>query len=145
MIRVADLVDVPRMLELLREMHGESRFAEFDFDERKVTLLLSSLILKGKAIVLVAGKPVCGLILGIVQETWFGKDLSAFEIVFYVEREKRGGRYALELLEGYKQAAAALGARETKVSEEAGINPEKVESFYSKLGFSKLGTAFLLG
>lgn len=143
-MRAAGFPDLLPILEILRTMHEESRLARFPRDEGKVSQFVIDLLMNPDGIVLVTGEPICGVFLGVAQELWFSRAKTAFEVIFYVLPEHRGGRHAVKLINGYKARARELGAQEIKISEEAGINPDLVERFYSKMGFSKLGTAYLL-
>ena len=143
-MRPAVIIDVPQILLLLTRMHGESRWARFELDTDKMAKFIVDMIINPAAIVLVAGEPPHGVLIGLVQELWFSQDKTAFEVTFYVAPEKRGSRAAMKLLQGYKEAAIERGAKEVKISEEAGIAPEQVEHFYAHMGFIKLGTAFLM-
>lgn len=144
-MRYATLKDTPNILNILCAMHREARVSVFDLDLNKLTNFLHWLITEPSGIALVDGEPICGVVLGVVQEMWFGKDKEAFNLPLYVLAEHRGGPYATRLVEGYKKRAIELGAHPAAVTwvNNSGIAVEQTNRFISRMGFLPVGEYFV--
>ena len=144
-MRQARSEDTPRILVVLVTMPAEARVREFDLDLSKLDRFIRWLIASPAGIVLVSGDPICAVLMGVVQEMWFGRDKEAFNLPLYVLPENRGGPHAVRLVAAYKERAAALGAKDIQLCITSGIAPEKTNGLVQRLGFTPIGGYFAAG
>lgn len=147
MIRDAKKTDVEAIVELAKVMHGESKFAVYDFDPIKLGDLISALCESKSGIVLVAEVEgqVAGAFVGYVTTHFFGNDKVSGDYGTFVLPEHRGGFLGAELILEYVKQAKARGAAEVTIANSTGYQPEKVAALFKKLGFSQHGFVFSMG
>ena len=144
MIRDAAHEDIPSMLAMGREMHAESVFARFSYDEAKVGELIGTLIDLDSGIALVselAGELQGGFI-GAVYPHWFGTDLQATDYALFLGATHRNGRIAARLIKAYIDHATEKGAKQIMLSNSTGYQPDRVAALYESLDFKKRGYVF---
>lgn len=76
-----------------------------------------------------------GLFVGFVAEDWFGPDLYAADLTFWVRPESRGSSAAIRLLFAFEGWAESKGAKEIRVGVSTGISVERATNFYMKAGY----------
>lgn len=137
-IRYAEEADMGEVMGLARAMHAESpRFQGSNFDTEKTYALVSNLIASDKAAALVAEKDgvLCGMLGAVLTEDFFGRDLSAVDLVLFVTPEERGGSAAIRLIKEYEAWAASSGAKNITLSISTGVHMERTVCLYEKLGY----------
>lgn len=139
--RKATLEDMQQILAWCKDMHVESRYANYALDEAKLEELVARLIQAERGIVLVTQN---GVLVGGVADYFFGPALYAFELLLYVAPEARGSSEAPTLVKAYLEAARALRAVDVHIENTTGCETEKVERLFSKLGFQRCGGNFVM-
>lgn len=139
--RKADLDDVPRLLEMARQMHAETRYAKLSYSEAKVRDTLVWLILAPNGILVMTDN---GFLAGTVEDYWFGDDRHAQEFLLYVLPEKRGNGDAIKLVEAYVQRAKELGAKDIHIEDTTTVHPERNDKFFTRMNFQRVGGNFLM-
>lgn len=138
MIRPAVVDDLPRLMFLAVEMHRESRFRDYAFDEGKVGTLILHLISnpdgRGFAWVAEANGQVVGGLLATIYESWFSRQLVASDFGLFLHPKYRGGVAAMRLVKQYKAWAASHGA-DCELGCNTGVNPEMYDRFVQCMGF----------
>jgi GNAT superfamily N-acetyltransferase len=138
MIRPAVVDDLPRLMVLAMEMHRESRFADYPFDEGKVGTLILRLITNpegtGFAWVAVVGDQVVGGLLATLYESWFSTQLVASDYGLFLHPKHRGGMLAMRLVKQYKAWAKEAGA-DCELGCNTGVNPDAYDRFVQCMGF----------
>lgn len=144
MIRAATIDDIPRMLELGRAMHAESRYAVLPWNAGKVSHLIGWLIDAPDGLALVAERDgeVIGGFLGSVSEHYFTDARVASDYALFVEPGKRGGIAAARLLEAFTIWARAQDATLTQVGVTTGVNVEATARLFEAAGFAPVGQLF---
>jgi GNAT superfamily N-acetyltransferase len=137
----AMLSDIPRMLQMGRRMHAESRYARNSFNEDKLADLFKTLIESPSGIVVLTQH---GMLFGLVAEHWFGNDKYAAEWVLYVEPEYRRHGEAVHLVNVYIQRAIELGAVEIHIENTTDVDTERTEVFFGRMGFRRIGGNFVM-
>lgn len=141
-IREATPVDIPQILDLLREYRKATplEFLKTADDSNYITQMLYE-IMSGRGVILVAEKAgeIYGmLIAGIHPSQWSPKHLLMTEMAYWITPEKRGGsaghRMLLEYIEKGKQFKAAGRITNFFISKMA--NSPDLD--YSRFGFKKL-------
>ena len=144
MIRVAEQKDIESLVEFGRLLHKESSYSNGSYVDDKVRDLMSGLIGSEYGAVFVSeidGR-VIGAFAGGITEHWFSNDLHAFDYSFYVLPDFRGGSSAYRLLLAFEMWARAKGALEIDIGITTGIQEEKTQRFYEKMGFVQTGRLF---
>lgn len=142
--RHATQSDLPAIMDLLRQMHAESRFREWPINAKKLESLVRTLSSypDGCCIVATVGDQVVGVILGYVEEFFFSNERQAGELVMYVLPEHRGSWAAIRMQQAFISWADQTDAVEIQVGVSANIENAAAERFYEGLGFSPLGRSF---
>lgn len=109
MIEVRDLTedDIEAGIDLGEQMHQESEFRSLDYDREKLRGFALSLIADPHRLALVADDngEIIGMVFAYVAEHYFSRDLLAKDTLFYVRKDRRGGRTALLLMNAYQEWA----------------------------------------
>ncbi|TYL43910.1 GNAT family N-acetyltransferase [Dickeya sp. ws52] len=147
MIRPATKDDIPALVALGLQMHHESRYRVFSFDEEKCTALAEQLIDVPFGVVLVAehGGVIVGWMGGGIAEQWFSHDRLAFEYGVFISKEHRGGSAGCRLVKAFIQWAKDTGATEIRMGITTGVNEDRTGALYQKLGFARAGQLYSMG
>ncbi|MDO9100504.1 MAG: GNAT family N-acetyltransferase [Caldisericota bacterium] len=140
-VRQADLGDIPAFVAMGREMHGESIFREYDFDEPKLYEYFRNLIESDWGIVhtLVKDGEVIGGFAGLIWPHFFGNDKQSADIALFITEQHRGSRAAVSLLKAYVEDAKAKGASQILIANSTGFEQERVVQLFESVGFQKVG------
>lgn len=143
MIRKATKDDIPALVKIGKEMHAETRYAAFSFDEVKVKSLFDVIIADealGFCLVAEDGEyNIHGGILAFVGEFYFSRDKYISEYGLFLSAKHRGARTAASLLQAYIVEAGKYDVKEIAVSNSTG-NIGKVEKLYEYCGFTCNGS-----
>ncbi len=141
MIRKAKMTDIGQMVALGKEMHQESLYRKYEFDELKVVIMLGNMIKDPNAIVLVSevAGAIEGGMVGFVTPAYFGPETQAFDMALFVSKDKRHGTTGLKLIKAFAEAAEQLGASQVVLGNSTGICKEGVMSLYERAGFHHVG------
>ena len=139
-IRDAETKDILRIVEMGRKFLLEGPYFEKLADNPDQAEKMTAQILKDeRARILVAedADSVIGVFAFLMTEHIFSGDMTAVEMIWYVEPEHRG-RTSLELLWTAERMAKSLGAEYLQAT----APTEEVEEIYRKCGFYKVETAY---
>lgn len=139
--RRANLADLPFILSMCEDMHEESRYARLPRDMAKIEDCIRRLIEAANGLVFVTG---AGFLVGFVTEYWFSQERYAAELLLYVSPESRGSVDAIDLVRAYVAGAKSLNAREVHLENSTGYEVKKVEEFFSRCGFTRVGGNYIL-
>lgn len=146
-IRLAELDDIPCLVEAARQMHALTRFNAFQFDETRIARTFREVIENGKAryLFLVAigaeGKVVGGLI-GVLERHIFSDRLIASVMHIAVLPEARMGGYGPRLLRGFERWAKNRVAAEVCFGVNSGIDLHAISTFAARMGYRAVGTNY---
>src|SRR3990167_10368202 len=103
MIRNAVRADIPALIELGHQMHQESIFAQFEYNEQKLAELICTLIQSTRGIALVSevDGTLNGGFLGAVHEHFFGTDFQATDYALFLAPEARNSTIGVRLIKEY--------------------------------------------
>ena len=141
-IRPATHDDLDNIAEIGLALHSEStHFNRCGYSTEKVALFLGSLILSEDGLVLVVERDgsVIGGIAASAVEQWFSFDKIAVDVSVFILPEHRGGMAAIRLLHAYRDWAKAKGVVYALAGISTGINCEKTQALYERIGMSYLG------
>lgn len=145
MIRPATIDDLPALMRLAIEMHRESRFRDWSFDEGKVGTLFLRLIQDADSFVWVAADSAgraFGAMVGCVFEHWFSTERCAQDFGLFVMPDRRGGLAAFRLVRRYIAWAAERGAREVDLGVNTGVTPEATGRLLECAGLRRVATLY---
>lgn len=146
-VREALEIEIPQLTDLGKELHEESAFSHMTFDPIKCGGWARFALDKPnqiflKVIIEKATGKVVGLLLARVDQSYFGDDAVAHDMLLGVSKEHRGkSRNALVgLVNEYHAWAIKQGAKRVFLATYTGVNAEKTEQLFEYLGFHKIGT-----
>lgn len=134
--------DIDTMVALGRMLHRESRYRNSTYDADKLRSFgRRALADKSRHGLLMAvrGEEVVGFLTATVGEYYFGRDLAATAMTFYVRTEYRGGRAAVKLLHGLRNWARNRGVHEIHINVTSGVHMARTDRLMKHLGFELLG------
>jgi GNAT superfamily N-acetyltransferase len=135
MIRPATVDDIPALLELGERFAGESGMsAAIGFDPESVERMLRQLIESGILLVCPGG-----MIGGLVYGHPFNNACVVFQEMFW--RAEQG--HGLDLLNAAHEHARSLGATHSAMMLAEGMDPERAERLYRRLGYRALDRSFI--
>lgn len=136
--------DIPKMIELGKAMHAESRFRGFKFNDDKAARFLDYAVSEKSLIVLVDGEPAHAMMIAYVQPFWWGDDLESDDLLLYVSPKMRGKSSAIRLVKEYKRIAKGMGVADPRISTATGVETERTAKLFERLGFEGTGLMFSL-
>ena len=144
LVRKATIEDLGEILTLCKTMHEESSYSKIEPDKEKTHLFIEQEINNGDShfLVLLNEEIIVGIFLGKVVSYFFSNDLQAMDYLLYIKKENRGTIGALKLLKSYIQWAKEQGVKEIVLSSTTGVNLDRTEGIYRKLGFHKVGVMY---
>lgn len=143
MIRLADVKDVPRIVEMGSTSLREGEYRGVIADSPEVTAELAKRLLfmdNAKILVLELDGTLQGLFAFLLIPHYYSGEKCGVEIMWYVEQRARNGHnYGLELLWAAENMAAKWGAEKFQLTAPSDAMCE----MYSKLrGYTKVETSF---
>tara|TARA_R110000851_G_scaffold235523_4_gene388089 strand:+ start:2534 stop:2995 length:462 start_codon:yes stop_codon:yes gene_type:complete len=126
------------LIELGHKMWAESElFIKHPLELDKLKNLAISAISMPNVQCFVARKnEVVGLWVGVLTPLWYSSDLVVQDMVFYVDKEHRGGSVALRLIKAAEGWAKSQGVTENHVGLSSGVDTDNVVCFFEKMGYS---------
>lgn len=143
MIREANEHDIPELVALGRQMHGESpRWGVLTFDEARLETTLRSLIGSPMGFVWVAedsaGEVIGGMV-AVVCEHWCSADRVASDLALFMRMDCRGSIAPARLLRAYRAWAHEQGAKLVQVGVTTGVHADLTASMMERVGFRRCG------
>lgn len=137
--------DIPAVITASRVIHELSVFAGMDFSNEKCTRLLRAALARPEALfahVILHKDDLVGLLLGVVQESYFGVDKVAHDLVLFVlpRHQGRCARALMEMLDVYKAWASERGAKILQFGVSTQIEAQRTAEVFGRLGFPQTGS-----
>ena len=130
-------------------MHEEGSYANISLDKKKLQRYLIKNINNNNSLVLILKNKVStdieGLLVAEIVEYFFSLELLAIDSLFFIRKEKRKTIGAMKLLKAYFEWAKSHNVTEITLSSTNGVEVEKLEKMYAKLGFNKVGFMYKKG
>ncbi|WP_439587493.1 GNAT family N-acetyltransferase [Hydrogenophaga sp.] len=141
MIRPANALDLPVLLDLGERMHAESpRFSRLTFSRARLHDTLRGLLDSPAGFLWVAEHAqVIGGMAGIIGPHWASDDLVATDLALFIDERQRGGMSTVRLVAQYRQWARERGARIVQVGVTTGVQTEQTARLYERLGLARCG------
>lgn len=143
-LRLATINDLPDLVVLGRQLHQESTFSAMDYDGEIVKESLADLINKNQFVVVAEdiNGIVVGVMAGSVNQSWFGNDLIASDLVLLIRKDRRGGVIAVRLIQHFVHWAKLAGAKQIRPGVTTGN--KNAEALYERLGFQRCGSTYFM-
>ncbi len=126
------------MLRLGLSMKNEGMFKNRSWNENKLLSLFSSpnvfCVLYKKD-----GIGFVGFFLGCLSVQYFGDDVIATDLAFYILPEFRASFAAIRMVRKFEEWAELHGAKEVYLGQSTGIDIGRTGSFIEKLGYTHIG------
>jgi hypothetical protein len=135
--------DTPRLVELGRMIHFESRYAAFNFNPEKFAARVRHAAGQQLAFVAEASGDIVGFFLGVVDTHFFGDDKVSYDMVTFVLPDRRGSA-GVSLIREYIRRARALGVSDIHIGTSTGVNTVRMSALYRKLGFRSVGGIYAM-
>lgn len=148
MIRPAHPLDIPRLLNLAECYHEEIVRAnhfipDWDAEIASANMMNTMSSDTGLSIVTVQDGKVVGFLWAVAcYPVPWSTHTAADCWMFYVHPDYRGALHAFRLMRAYKVWAEVMECREVRISTASGLDTERVEAMFSKLGYKPLGTTY---
>lgn len=142
MIRPANAMDIPVLLDLGERMHAESpRFSRLTFSRSRLHDTLRSLIDSPSGFLWVAelNGAVIGGMAGLIAQHWASDDKVATDLALFIDEKQRGGMSTARLITEYKRWAWKHGAHIVQVGVTTGVETEQTARLYERLGLARCG------
>jgi GNAT superfamily N-acetyltransferase len=136
MVRPATHADIPKVVEIVRGFHSESRYRAMRFSPKRVAEIAKFCIDKGFGVVV---GDIDGMMFGVIDHHTLSMDLVATEIILYVKPEARGGFTAMRLIKAFTAWAHEKGAVECFAGSTAQIATGLTQRLYERNGFEVVG------
>jgi len=139
----ASLVDISGILALLAHMHGEGQDLP-EIDWTKTTHVVADVVLSGVALVAKDEEGcIVGSIGGYVSSHWYSTAGHLGDLWFYVVPGCRKTKAAVQLMEGFREAAKTLQVP-LQVGHVFGDQDlERKDKFYRRMGFRPVGSIYV--
>lgn len=140
-IRKGKETDIHAVIAMGKAMHDESSLSDMTFDVDKCEQWFFSALENGLVVIAENDGKYLGMLGAGTGELDFSKDKIAFDHLVYVIPEYRGTRLAERMIKVYILWAKEMGVKEGRINIgiNSGINTERTERFYRKLGFVRSG------
>ena len=138
---------VPDLYALGKQMHEESEFRDLHWNHEKITNWFYNNVRNPKSFVMCAydGDVLAGVFVGGLSEFYFGNDVQAYDLLWYVGKEYRGSRTGLRLLKMFESWATDLGADRIQVGISSGLSMDRTGALLERMGFSQIGGLYRTG
>jgi len=131
------------MLALAREFNAKLNFVDFSANKALAFIYSAQAPMSEQFLILLMSdnEPV-GFLAGLLFSPPFSDTLLAAEVGFYIRKEHRGTRKAVEMLKAFEDWAAAKGARFSSLVSQ-GASDVDPSDFYIKLGYAPIEETFV--
>lgn len=144
-LRQATKADIPEILDIGTNLHGESRYAGMPYDRATFTRSLEGLFAmqeRGKFLILVTVDSeghIFGGLIGGLESNFFTTAIAAKSMLIWVHPKYRGSAAALRLVSAFKDWAQKKGAVEVCILVSSGVTIGRTDRFVRRLGYKQSG------
>ena len=145
-IRPAKFADIKLMVPFLMEANALTVSKNVPIDVPTLTKTLQQVVNTpgNQAFLSFDGETLTGVLAGVSNQIWFSKKKQVVDLVFYVSPEHRG--HGFYLARRYLAWAKNVkGAVEVFLGATSGLDTDRTEELYQKLGLDRVGATYRLG
>lgn len=137
--------EIAPMVQAGEAVHRVSQFAHMDYDHAKLCALAARVAERPDVLflqVITRNDMAVGVLFAIASESFFGRDKTAIDLVFFVAPQVRGrcGETLREIVANYHAWARAVGAKIATLGCSTQIAPERTRDLYEHLGYPQTGS-----
>ena len=140
MIRYIEEKDVDAVLNLGEEFHKESPiYNVYPWDRESAKSFFYNVMQHKDECGIVAydKDELIGMVFGSVDKCYFSKSKTLNEYIFYIKKDKRGGKTVFKLIDKWVEWGIERGAKDVWFIHSSGIN---TDDFFKNIGFKQIGT-----
>jgi len=138
--------DLQQLLDISEQMHQEApHFKNKKFDRSKMSKILLATKTHSNRMFLTYSKNngvIEGGILGRISEQYFSDELTASDMAMFVKPEHRGSILFVRLFKNFEKWSKDNKATSIVIGHTTGINMDKVQGMYTRLGYNSMGYVF---
>lgn len=138
--------DLEQLLDISEQMHQEApHFKNKKFDRSKMSKILLATKTHPNKMFLTYSKNngvIEGGILGRISEQYFSDELVAGDMAMFVKPEHRGSILFVRLFKNFEKWSKDNKATSIVIGHTTGINMDKVQGMYTRLGYNTMGYVF---
>ncbi len=146
-VRAVQTSDFDAIVQLGAELHAESAYASLPYDADKLRKAMDWAVTVDAYMGWVAyvGDELVGAMGGCIDQYFFCNLLFARDVFMFVKEEHRTARplAALRLVNLFEKWARKMPIQEIRLSSTTGYKPEKMQRFYTSLGYEWTGTTHM--
>ncbi|MCA3175014.1 MAG: GNAT family N-acetyltransferase [Burkholderiales bacterium] len=147
-IRLADMSDVERVMQVSHGLYAESRFQRYAWNAVKAQAAIEALVSNPRVSCIMLAEHIndgiVGVLAGYVADLFFADGRVAQDKWFYVRPEYRGSSAALKLMMAFRRWAENRAVDELCINMSVDIDQERFNRFMHHLNFISCGTNFVL-
>ena len=147
-VRRATEADIPDIVEMGRQLHADSNFANMVFDPDMAADHVRRFVDSDWCCVLLAvdSRRTLGFVSGQLGRAMFGPELIAQEDLFFVKPDVRGTKagVARMLLRDFCYWAADHGPARISIDNTAGADDDKFQRLLQSCGFERAGSVMIM-
>ncbi len=132
-----------QMIEIARQIHGESMYADLPMDEEKVVRQLAAcgthLAPDRYFRLAIRNGEVLGGFYGHVRKTFFCDEILAHDMGWWCKPCRRGSAAAIVMLADFEKWGRAQGARKLMVGQSTGRDIARTTKLFEHCGFRIIG------
>lgn len=144
MIRPIKSSDIPRLVELGRDMHQLGIYSEYDFNPAKAAGYLKRFTVYPDlaGFVFLKDGVIQGGVFGYLDEHFFGGELIAVQENLFIHPDYRGGTAAIRLMKAFNQWAESHNVSCIVFETSQGGKDDRWLKFCENLGYEHVGYVF---
>jgi GNAT superfamily N-acetyltransferase len=130
--------DREQILALGKRLHGESWYADFDFDPETLWAAIAAAETDPCFLGLVladADEQIVGFLLAGETNHFFGRDRYACDLALYVAPEHRGGSGFVRMIRAYEAWCRIRGVKEIQVGVSSDVASQSTVAMYQRMGY----------
>lgn len=141
MIRNATLDDIPRIVEMGKNLTLQTTYGFVTYSPERVQATCELLINSGFIVVAQKNGEVVGAMLGDVYTPWYTTDRMGIDYSIYIEPEHRQGMIAVRMIKRFEEWCIGMGAKQIRPG--VGTGDKNISRLYHALGYRSVGECFL--
>jgi len=134
------------MIRLGRQLHAESRFRQYPYDEQRLAVMGRRSLSTSNPVGIMAERDgeLIGMAVVTIGEHFFSATRTATVMLIYVAHNARGGVAAVKLLRAMRHWSTQAGADEMHVNVTSDIEARKTDRMLRRMGFRPTGGNYVL-
>ena len=141
-MRIATAEDFPELRRLLTEMHSGTVDGTSPLDPLRMDAAIEDALSFGVVLVSEIDGIIVGSIGGVQSSDWWSDEIHLADRWFFVYKEHRNSRVALNLVRSFLEAGRAAGIK-VRLGHVYSGDIARKDRFYERLGMTKVGSLYV--